>query len=79
VSASTNAADEQALATAGLTGTNIIGSPVREVTALLAKMAAAGALKVDVTTVLPLEQATDGLATIAGGKARGKIVIKIAD
>jgi hypothetical protein len=32
-----------------------------------------------VTTVLPLEQAAQGLATIAGGKARGKIVIKISD
>jgi hypothetical protein len=29
--------------------------------------------------VLTLDQATDGLATIAGGKARGKIVVKISD
>jgi NADPH:quinone reductase-like Zn-dependent oxidoreductase len=77
VSSTTNSADEQALA-AGLTGTNIIGRPVREVTAPLAEKAAAGALKIDVTTVLSLEQATDGLATIAGGNARGKIVVKIA-
>jgi hypothetical protein len=48
---------------------NSIGTPP------LAEKAAAGALKVDVTTVLPLEQATDGLASIAGGK----IVVKIAD
>lgn len=79
VSSSTNSADEQALAAAGLTGTNIIGSPVREITALLAEKAAAGALKVDVNTVLTLDQATDGLATIAAGKARGKIVVKISD
>jgi NADPH:quinone reductase-like Zn-dependent oxidoreductase len=78
-SSTTNAADEQTLATAGLTGTNSIGSPVREATAPLAEKAAAGALKIDVNTVLPLEQATDGLATIAGGKARGKIVVKISD
>jgi NADPH2:quinone reductase len=36
-------------------------------------------LMADITTVLPLEQATDGLATIANGNARGKIVIKISD
>jgi hypothetical protein len=29
--------------------------------------------------VLPLEQATGGLATIASGNARGKIVVKISD
>jgi NADPH:quinone reductase len=38
-----------------------------------------GTLTADITTVLPLEQATDGLATIANGNARGKIVIKISD
>ena len=41
--------------------------------------AAAGTLTADITTVLPLEQATDGLATIANSNARGKIVIKISD
>jgi NADPH2:quinone reductase len=79
VSSSTNAADEQALAAAGLTGTNINGSPIREITTLLADKVATGALKVDVHTVLTLDQATDGLATIAAGKARGKIVVKISD
>jgi hypothetical protein len=29
--------------------------------------------------VLPLEQAAEGLATIASGKARGKIVVKVSD
>lgn len=37
------------------------------------------ALKVDIATVLPLEQAADGLATIASGRARGKIVVKVSD
>jgi NADPH:quinone reductase len=41
--------------------------------------AVASTLTTDITTVLPLEQATDGLATIANGNARGKIVIKISD
>ncbi|MEQ4723879.1 zinc-binding dehydrogenase [Nonomuraea sp. B19D2] len=79
VSTTLDAADEQALAAVGLTGTNVMAGPVREVTAPLADQAAAGTLKVDVTTVLPLDQAADGLATIAAGRARGKIVIKIAD
>ncbi|KAK1183894.1 hypothetical protein B7755_040765 [Streptomyces sp. NBS 14/10] len=36
-------------------------------------------LSVEVTTVLPLDQAADGLATIAAGKANGKIVVAIDD
>ncbi|MDT3439303.1 NADP-dependent oxidoreductase [Pseudofrankia sp. BMG5.37] len=73
------AADEQALAAVGLTGTSVMAAPLREVVAQLADQAAAGTLKVDVTTVLPLEKATDGLATLASGTARGKIVIEIGD
>jgi NADPH2:quinone reductase len=38
-----------------------------------------GTLKIDVTNLLPLEQAADGLATIAAGHAHGKIVVTIAD
>lgn len=79
VASTMGAADEQALAAAGLTGSNIMAGPAREVIAPLAEQAAAGNLKVDVTTVLPLEEAADGLATIAAGKARGKIVVKISD
>ncbi|MBL7489620.1 NADP-dependent oxidoreductase [Frankia sp. AgB1.9] len=71
------AADEQALAAAGLTGTSVMAAPLRAVVAELAERAAAGTLKVDVTTVLPLEQATDGLATLGAGAARGKIVVEI--
>ncbi len=79
VASTLGAADEQALAGAGLTGTNIMASPVRETVEPLAARAADGTLKVDVTTVLPLEQAADGLATIASGSARGKIAVKISD
>jgi NADPH:quinone reductase len=56
-----------------------MAGPVPEVTAPLAEQAAAGRLKVDVNTVLPLDQAAEGLATIGSGKARGKIVVKISD
>jgi NADPH:quinone reductase-like Zn-dependent oxidoreductase len=79
VASTLGAADEQTLASAGLTGANIMAGPVREVIAPLAEQAAAGTLKVDVSTVLPLEQAVDGLATIAAGQAIGKIVITVAD
>ncbi|WP_007516234.1 NADP-dependent oxidoreductase [Pseudofrankia saprophytica] len=79
VASTLGAADEQALAAVGLTGTGVMAAPVREVVAELAEQAAAGRLKVDVTTVLPLEQATDGLATLASGTARGKIVVEIDD
>lgn len=67
----------EALTTAGLTGTAIFAAPVREAILPLAEQAAAGALKVNVATVLPFEQAAEGLATIAAGQAHGKIVITI--
>jgi hypothetical protein len=38
----------------------------------------AGTLKVDVETILPLDEAADGLATLASGQARGKIAIRIS-
>jgi NADPH:quinone reductase-like Zn-dependent oxidoreductase len=79
IASTLGAASEETLAAAGLTGSNIMASPVRDVTVPLAEQAAAGTLKVDVTTVLPLDQAADGLATIACAQARGKIVIKISD
>ncbi|MFI7129348.1 NADP-dependent oxidoreductase [Nonomuraea sp. NPDC050153] len=75
VATTTMAPDADALAAAGLTGTTVFAQPVRETTAPLAEQAAAGSLAIDVHTVLPLEQAADGLATLAAGKARGKIVI----
>ncbi|SQD98138.1 MULTISPECIES: NADP-dependent oxidoreductase [unclassified Parafrankia] len=79
VASTLGAADEEALAAAGLTGTSVMAAPVRELIAELAALAAAGTLKVDITTVLPLEKATDGLATLASGTARGKIVVEIGD
>lgn len=79
VASTMNAASDDALAGAGLTGSNIMAGPVREVVAPLAQMAADGTLHVDVETVLPLAQAIDGLAVIASGNAHGKIVVSIDD
>jgi hypothetical protein len=68
--------DADPLAAAGLTGTTVFVTPVRE-TMLPAAEEAAGALTVDIETVLPLKQATDGLATLAAGKAKGKVVVNL--
>lgn len=79
VASSMGAAQAEALAEVGLTGSNIMAGPVRQVVAPLAEQAATGTLRVHVATRLPLERATEGLATIAGGQAHGKIVVTIAD
>ncbi len=62
-----------------LAGSNIMAGQVREVVAHLAAQAADGTLKIHASTQLPLEQAAEGLATIADGRAHGKIVVTIAD
>ena len=79
VASSMGAAQDETLAGFGLTRSNIMAGPVREVVAALAEQASAGALRVHVATRLRLEQATEGLATIAAGQAHGKIVVTIAD
>jgi NADPH:quinone reductase-like Zn-dependent oxidoreductase len=79
VATTTGAPDEQALADAGVTGGGIMARAVRETTAPLAEQAASGALKIDVDSVLPLEQAAEGLATLAAGQAHGKVVVTVSD
>jgi NADPH:quinone reductase-like Zn-dependent oxidoreductase len=78
VASAMGAADPAALAAAGLTGGNVTGEVTAALIARLADQAAAGALAVDVTSVLPLERAADGLRALARGEARGKIVVSIA-
>jgi len=79
VSSTMGAADADALAARKITATNVMAAPVRELLAELADQVASGALKVDVEQILPLQDATQGLDALAGGKARGKIVVKIED
>jgi NADPH:quinone reductase-like Zn-dependent oxidoreductase len=79
VASTLGAATGEALASAGLTGSNIMVGPVPEIIARLAEQAPAGDLTVDVEMVLAFDRAADGLATIAAGQARGKIVVNIAD
>jgi NADPH:quinone reductase-like Zn-dependent oxidoreductase len=73
----TMAPTEGALAAAGLTGTSVMAAPVRETTAPLAEKAAAGELVIDVTSVLPFDQAGSGLAALAAGGSRGKTVVLV--
>jgi NADPH:quinone reductase-like Zn-dependent oxidoreductase len=75
VATTPGAPNDEALAGAGLSGTMIRSGPVREVTGPLVRQAAEGRLAVDVSTVLTFERAAEGLATIAAGQARGKIVV----
>jgi NADPH:quinone reductase-like Zn-dependent oxidoreductase len=62
----------------GLTGTNIMAMPTREVLTALAGQVLDGTLTPDVDTILPLDQAAAVLATLASGQDRGKIVIQVA-
>ena len=78
VASALGAADAETLAAAGLTGGNVTGTVTAALIARLADQAAAGTLAVDVTSVLPLDRATDGLRQLAKGEARGKIVVSIA-
>lgn len=77
VSTTTMAPDADTLAAAGLTGSSVMAQPGREFIAQLAEQVKAGSVTVHVDTVLPLEQAADGLATLASGRARGKIVVTV--
>jgi len=77
VATTTIVPDAGMFAAAGLTGAIVYAHPLRETIEPLAEQAAAGALTIDVHTVLPLERAAEGLATLAAGTARGKIVVTI--
>jgi len=79
VASSLDAADAEVITAAGLTGTNITAMPTREVISALADQVVAGTLKVDIETILPLDRAADGLATLSSGQARGKIVVRVCD
>jgi NADPH:quinone reductase-like Zn-dependent oxidoreductase len=71
--------DDDALAAAGVTGAQIMARPLREVVEPLVNQAAEGTLTVSVAEVLPFDRAAEGLATLAAGKANGKLVVKVED
>ncbi len=69
--------DEDTLAAAEVTGTQVMAAAVRDVVGPLAEQAASGSLQVTVASVVPLEQAAEALGTIAAGSANGKIVVDL--
>jgi NADPH:quinone reductase-like Zn-dependent oxidoreductase len=79
VASSLGAASDETLAADGLAGTNIMAMPTRDVISALAGQVLDGTLRVDVETILPLANAADGLATLASGQARGKIVVQVGN
>jgi NADPH2:quinone reductase len=80
VTSTINIIVEERLAERQLTGTNLgLTHPTRDSMHPLAERAAAGKLTVDVGQVLSLDDAASGLATIASGRATGKIVIELTD
>jgi NADPH:quinone reductase-like Zn-dependent oxidoreductase len=79
VASALGAAQGELLESRGLTGFNVGANPVRAVVGPLAAAAAAGTLKVDVSTVLTLDDAASGLQIFGAGHSRGKTVIHVAD
>jgi NADPH:quinone reductase-like Zn-dependent oxidoreductase len=79
VVSSLGAASDEALAADGLSGTDIMATPTSDVISALAAQVLDGTLRVAVETILPLANAADGLATIASGRASGKIVVQVGD
>jgi NADPH:quinone reductase-like Zn-dependent oxidoreductase len=77
VSFTTMGPDDETLAAAGLVGRKVMGIATRDVTAPIAQQVADGSMQVAVAQVLDLARATEGLATLAAGTARGKIVIAL--
>ncbi|MFD2420466.1 NADP-dependent oxidoreductase [Amycolatopsis pigmentata] len=77
VSFTTMGPDEETLAGAGLVGRKVMARATREVTAPIAAKVADGSMRVSVAEVLDLDHAAEGLATLATGGARGKIVIAL--
>jgi NADPH:quinone reductase-like Zn-dependent oxidoreductase len=55
----------------------IMAQPTADVVGPLAEQAASGSLKVHVASVLPLEQATDGLGALGAGSVKGKVVVNL--
>jgi NADPH:quinone reductase-like Zn-dependent oxidoreductase len=77
VASTAGGATEEALAVAGLTGQVISAVPNRDTLTRLVSEIERGALEVDVERVLPLDQAGQGVETLAKRVARGKIAIGI--
>ncbi|PZS38079.1 MAG: NADP-dependent oxidoreductase [Pseudonocardiales bacterium] len=72
------AADEEALASRGLRGTNVGSFPDRALLDQLGSLAAAGDLRVPITGRYTLDEAVTGLADARSKHSRGKLVIEVS-
>jgi NADPH:quinone reductase-like Zn-dependent oxidoreductase len=79
VASTMGAADAETLGARNITATNVMAAPVRDVLEQLGEQVASGALRVDIEQVLPFQNATQGLETLAAGTARGKIVVTVKE
>jgi NADPH:quinone reductase-like Zn-dependent oxidoreductase len=77
VGSTTTGATPEALEAAGLTGQAIFALPNRDTLHRLLGEIERGTLRVDVEQILPLDEATKGLETLANRTARGKLVVAI--
>jgi len=75
VSFTTMGPDQDTLDAAGLIGHKVMANAVREVTAPIAAQVADGSIQVTVDQLHGLDKAADGLAALAAGTARGKLVV----
>jgi NADPH:quinone reductase-like Zn-dependent oxidoreductase len=77
VASLTGLPDEQTLTAQGLTAQQVMAQPTADVLAPLAEQAAAGRLTVHVASVLPFDQAAQGLGALAAGGVKGKLVVDL--
>jgi NADPH:quinone reductase-like Zn-dependent oxidoreductase len=77
VGSTTTGATPEALEAAGQTGQAIFAVPNRDTLGKLLGEIERGTLRVDVEQILPLDEATKGLETLANRTARGKIAVAI--
>jgi NADPH:quinone reductase-like Zn-dependent oxidoreductase len=69
--------DVDALASRGIRGTNIMGTPTPEKLATLAEQVASGTLQISIQETFPLERAEDAIRAFSAGTL-GKVVLTVS-
>lgn len=78
VGAVTQVPDDATRAAWGFSGGGVMASPTGDTISVLAQLADAGSLRVDVVRVLRLDEAAEGLSAIESGRAHGKLVVDLS-
>lgn len=63
----------------GITGESFAAHATRQRFEALSRLIEAGRLRPQIQAILPLDQARQALAQVAGGHTRGKIVLQIGE